>query len=419
MQTLEAGGAMRTTHGPRGPRRALPALLMLALAASAACERREAPAVAPDGTPPTVTVLSPTANSTIADTVRVQIEATAAAGIQCVTLLVDSLACGTRYGPPWSIRWSTGHLPDSSFHSVQAEAIDRAGNRALSPPLRVCVRRNRAPNVRILRPGEGEWIDVADSAGTWLCEALDPDEGPLADDRIVWLIDGDSLPGRGAMRLAPVLTEGVHTVGALGSDRWGRRARAGCEVTAFRYPAPDCPEAALEAFLDALRARNPDAAAGALADAYRGFGPQAGSVAADWPAPRERAAIAALLRDERLTRLTISGRAAPAEIFALRGRTLAKIELSDLEISTALQCDAPDDPRGFSAPASRGAALEDVRVSRSHARIFLERGADAADPGAWQIVAWWDMHGASRDAGALSWTALKRAAEAGRLCARD
>lgn len=407
---------MRTERVQRG---SWTALLLLALAASPACDKREAPATATDSAPPTVAVLSPAANSTIADTVCVRIEAAAAAGIQCVTLLVDSLACGTRYGPPWSIRWSTGHLPDSSFHVVQAEAIDRAGTRALSPPHRVCVRRNRAPGVRILRPGEGEWIDLADTTGTWLCEARDPDEGLLADEHIVWLIDGDSLPGRGAMRPAPALAEGAHAVAACASDRWGRSGLARCAVTAFRYPARDCPEGALEVFLDALRARNPDAAAGALADAYRGFGPQAGSIAADWPAPRERTAIAALLRDERLACLTVSARAAPAEIFTLQERTLAKIELSELEISAALRCDAQDDPRSFGAPASRAAGLEDVRVSRSHARIFLEQGSDAADPAAWQIVAWWDMHGASRDAGALSWTALKRAAEADRLCARD
>jgi hypothetical protein len=405
--------AKRVLHG------AWPVLLTLALAAGTACDTQEPPAAAPDSAPPTVTVLSPAAGSAVADTVCVRIEAAAAAGIQCVTLLVDSLACGTRYGPPWSIRWSTGHLPDSSFHILEAEAIDRAGNRALSPPHRVCVRRNRPPSVRILRPGDGEWIDLADSARTWLCEASDPDEGLLADERIVWLIDGDSLPGRGATRPAPVMTQGAHAVAARGSDRWGRSGLARCEVTAFRYPVRDCPEAALEVFLDALRARDPEAAAGALADGYRGFCPQTASYAPDWPAPRERAAIASLLRDERLTRLAVSARASPVEIFALRERTCAKIELSDLEIVTELRCDAQSDPQGFGAPASGIAAPQDVRVAHSHARIFLEQGTDAADPGAWQIVAWWDMHGATWDAGALSWTALKRAAEAGRLCALD
>jgi hypothetical protein len=421
MHALDAGGRMRVMRVRHGSRTVLLmlALAMLALAAGTSCDTREAPAAAPDSAPPTVALLSPVAGGIVADTVCVRIEAADAAGIQCVTLLVDSLACGTRYGPPWSIRWSTGHLPDSSFHILQAEAIDRAGNRALSSPHRVCVRRNRAPSVRILRPGDGEWIDLADTAGTWLCEACDPEEGLLAGDRIVWLIDGDSLSGRGATRPAPVMTEGAHAIVARGSDRWGRSGLARCEVTAFRYPARDCPEAALEVFLDALRARDPDAAAGALAEAYRGFGPQTASHSPDWSAQRERAAIGALLRDERLTRLSVSAHATPAEIFTLRGRTLAKIELSDLEIATALRCDAADDPRSFSAPTVGVAALEDVRVSHSHARVFLERGADAAAPAAWQIVAWWDMHGASRDAGTLSWTALKRAAEAGRLCARD
>jgi hypothetical protein len=228
-----------------------------------------------DGTPPEVMIESPLAGSSVADTVGVVVRAQDAGGVHCVTLLADTLACGTRFAPPWRFTWVTGTLPDSSFHTLQAEAVDAEGNRALSAACRVCVRINHAPHARILRPYDEEWCDLADTSAVWRCEVSDPDEGALPAERVEWSVDGTALAARGTIIPAPILPPGTHEIRVGARDRWEREAWARARMTAFRYPSPDRPEAALELFLIALRARNAAVATSVLAAEFRAFAPRA------------------------------------------------------------------------------------------------------------------------------------------------
>jgi hypothetical protein len=367
------------------------AALALAAVALTAC----AP-TPPDATPPLVAIRSPAAGAQVADTVRVEIDASDASGVRCVTLIVDDAPQGVRWQPPWALDWASGGLADSSLHALTAEALDEAGNRALSPACVVCVRRNQPPAIAILAPEPDRWIDLDAPARAWRAAASDPDEGPLGGERIVWFVDGVACATRGAEITPPPLAEGAHAIRAEARDAWGRSARASRAIVAFRYPDAADPRGALEGFLDALRARDPARAAASLDPGFRSHPP----VAAEsfrWDGPCEETALRALLEPDTL-RLSIDPAIGPVERFEWRGRERAEFELTPFAAEAIVTC----------------AGRESVwRVSSSAARVFLARGGD----GLWRLDAWWDLHAATWCSSANpSWSALKTAAREGRLC---
>jgi hypothetical protein len=393
---------------PRRPRtavlrlaRALPLPWVALLAACATSHEEIAP---PDTTPPVVAIRFPLPESAVADTVRVETDASDDTRVRRVTLLVDGVACGTCYVPPWVVPWVTDPLPDSSFYRLVVEGVDEAGNSALSAPCRVCVRRNEPPVVSIGWPEEKRWIELDAPAHSWNAEATDPDEGPLGDERIAWFLDGQPLAQTGRAIPSPDLTEGAHTIRVRTADRWGCMAQAIGTIVAFRYPGGSDPGGALQSYLCALRARDPLRAAAALDDGFRSHPPGA-LEAGRWDASREGAALQTLLEQTDLRMLSVEARLGPAEIFSWGGVELAKIEITPFEVQACLQCAA-----GPGSPA-RGQVW---RVAPSTARVFLRRDGAAGD---WRIAAWWDLHGATWCPGAgPSWSALKRAAQEAGLC---
>ena len=379
----------------------LPGVFAALLAACSASHEEIAP---PDTTPPTVAIRFPLPESTVADTVRVEIDTSDDTRVRRVSLLVDGAASGTCYGPPWVVPWATGERPDSSLHRLVAEAVDEAGNSALSAPCRVCVRHNESPVVSIRWPEEKRWIDLEAPARPWCADASDPDEGALPDERIVWFLDGQPLGQTGRAIPPPDLPEGPHTIRVRATDGWGRAAQASGTIGAFRYPERSDPGGALQSFLYALRARDPLRAAAVLDEAF-GSHPPGALGTSRWDASCEGAALQALLEHVGLRVLSVDALVGPAEVFSWRGADLAKSEIAPFEVEASLQCAAGPGPPG------RGHVWH---VAPSAARVFLRR--DAAS-GGWRIASWWDLHGATWCSGAgPSWSALKRAAQEDRLC---
>lgn len=364
----------------------------------AACTASRDQVTPPDTSPPAVSIRAPQSGSAVADTVSVVVDASDGTGVRSVTLLVDGTAAAMRHQPPWILPWATADLPDSSYHELAVEAVDEAGNSAVTAPCRVCVRRNAAPAAAIHWPEPERWIDLDAAPHVWSGIATDPDEGALPEERLVWFVDGDSI-GAGGTIAAPVLAPGPHAIRLEARDAWGRRARVGARVVAFRYPPATEPGAALERYLCALRARDALRVAEALDASFRSH-PPAGDGAPRWNAADEGAALGALLAHEGLRTLALDADTGAAEDFAWRERAWAKIEIHPLAAQVTLRCE--------------GARESVWHVPGSAARVFLAR--DPAS-GLWRLTAWWDLHGATWCAGGnASWTAIKRAAEAGRLC---
>ena len=403
------------THGAAKPGGRTARRLQLWLAAAIACCALTCEkTAAPDVTPPEVAILSPADRSVVADTVTVRVAASDDHRVRSVTFLVDGTTVAERHEPPWEIPWMTGSLPDSSYHTLRAAAVDDAGNASLSTEARVCVRHNDPPTIRILWPPEDYWIDLDEPLLPWRCAAHDPNEGLLDEDHICWYLDGALIEQKGKAIEAPELSCGAHTIRAQASDSWDRSTAALRSIQAFRYPDGTDPSAALEVFLCAVRARNADVATACLAEEFRFFRPGRTSGATDWGSATEAQALRALLGDTRLEILTVEGRMGPVETFVWQGKELAKIELRDLTLRGVLCCQEPDEEDTH--PADRDA--ETVwRVATSAARIYLTPGSSSDEALTWSLLAWWDLHGATWCGRAgPSWTDLKQTALADRLC---
>ena len=94
------------------------------------------PVIAPDITPPTIAILSPSAqDSTQATPVSgsayvVRMEARDDEAVARVVLLIDGQPVVELTAAPWEFEWDTTPLEDASTHRLAATAEDAAGNRA-------------------------------------------------------------------------------------------------------------------------------------------------------------------------------------------------------------------------------------------------------------------------------------------------
>jgi len=80
-----------------------------------------------DTTPPTVSMTSPTAGSTVSDMVTVSASASDNVGIQSVQFQVNGTSIATDTTSPYSTSWDTTTIADGS-HSLNAVATDTSGN---------------------------------------------------------------------------------------------------------------------------------------------------------------------------------------------------------------------------------------------------------------------------------------------------
>ncbi len=395
----------RSSISPRRARSAgagqrLPAVLLIAWGAQlTGCERERQQPTAPDTTPPIVAIASPSTGATVADSVAVVITAADDVGVARVTLLVDHATLATRYGPPWVLTWDTSACEDSSRHILQVEAVDPTGNLGLSAETAVVVRRNGPPRVEIEWPPDCLWLDADRPGPPWRCAAWDPDEGPLAADAVTWRLDGARL-GAGCLHLdPPPLTPGDHRLTVVAQDRWGRRGSATHRLTVFEEPGRASPEAAWMSLLCALRARASERIAGCLVEGFRVHPPADGRAAAAISGADAAVALGALVGDSSLALFVLECRWGPVEIFELRGRRRAKIELRDLALRMTYRASAPQQ----GAPLAGATSAREVRGSA--ARVFL--CDDPAAEGSWRLEAWWDLHGSTWVAGwGPSWTAV-------------
>lgn len=93
-------------------------------------------AVSADIVPPSVEILSPPSGSSVSNSVLVQVSATDNVAVARVDLLVDGKLFNTSPNPIPTFSWITSKLAPG-IHTLQAVALDLAGNRARSSVITV------------------------------------------------------------------------------------------------------------------------------------------------------------------------------------------------------------------------------------------------------------------------------------------
>ncbi len=356
----------------------------MVIASIPGCSREDHIGPQPDTNAPLIRITTPLPGEWVADTAHVAIDATDDIGVARVTLWVDGRPSASRHEEPWSFPWDTSALPDSSLHVLRAEAVDAAGNLGVSDSIGIRVRSNHAPEVRIVWPPDGLWIERGEITPPWRCVAIDPEDGILPPASVFWRCNGSPVCQEVLACDPPGLPAGRHRVTAIAEDRWGRHGSATCSLMVFVYSDATAPGSVVEDFLAALRARRPLTALDMLSPRFALHSPGRGAL--DPPLAFEAfgAALAALFADSSVASLQMGAHVGAIEVFQLREKHHAKVELRDVE----LRIERIEDEE----PATAASILE---IRSSAARIYLSRGSRLQGDDVWGIVTWWDLHGST------------------------
>ncbi|MFN5746492.1 MAG: S8 family serine peptidase [Methylococcaceae bacterium] len=100
-------------------------------------------APAPDSTPPTITLTSPSLGQSLTGTTIVSANASDNVGVSKVDFYVDSILVASSTSSPYSASWNSASVPDGA-HQFSAKATDSSGLTAITNPLQVTVANNIA-----------------------------------------------------------------------------------------------------------------------------------------------------------------------------------------------------------------------------------------------------------------------------------
>jgi hypothetical protein len=137
-------------------------------------------ASAPDTTPPTTSITSPTDGAIVSGTVNVTASAGDDVGVSRVEFWIDGTLASTDTASPYSYPWVTTGYSNGSSHSIQSRAFDAANNRGDSATITVIV--NNAGPVIVFEDSfetDKGWTrnpNGTDTASTGLWERGDPEQ---------------------------------------------------------------------------------------------------------------------------------------------------------------------------------------------------------------------------------------------------
>ncbi|MEX1126971.1 MAG: Ig-like domain-containing protein [Vicinamibacterales bacterium] len=109
---------------------------------------------AADTQSPTVSITAPTAGTTVGGAVTIAASASDNTVLSRVEFLVDGVVIGAATAAPYQAVWNTATVAAGS-HTLQARAIDAAGNAALSSGVAVTVPDTTNPDVSLTAPASG------------------------------------------------------------------------------------------------------------------------------------------------------------------------------------------------------------------------------------------------------------------------
>lgn len=187
-----------------------------------------------DSQPPTATVTSPSAGSTVKDTVTVAVNALDNVGVARVDLYAGSTLVGSDLTVPYGFAWDTTTVSDGSV-TLSARAYDSAGNLGQSAGVTVKVSNaaapvdTTAPTVQITSPSSGATV-----SGTVNIQASASDNVAVTVLKIY--VDGVlSCAGNAATLSCPWntrnATKGSHTLNAVAADAAGNSRSSSLSVT--------------------------------------------------------------------------------------------------------------------------------------------------------------------------------------------
>ncbi len=112
------------------------------------------------GTPPTISLVTPSANASVVVNTPATISATATApngNVAQVTFLVDDQAVYTAKQYPYTYSWTPQNL---GFYTITAQVVDNLGDKTNSTPITVYVVNEPPPTVSITSPSSGGLVTV-------------------------------------------------------------------------------------------------------------------------------------------------------------------------------------------------------------------------------------------------------------------
>ncbi len=183
-------------------------------------------AATPDTTPPTVSITSPAANTTISGTITVTATASDNVGVVGVQFKVDGNNIGAEdASSPYSASLNTTPLSNGS-HTLMAVALDAAGNTTTSAGVTVNVSNTSpdttAPTVSITAPAQGSTV-----SGTISVSATASDNVGIAG--VQFKLDGNNLGAEDTSSPYSVswntttVSNGNHSVTAVARDAAGNQ----------------------------------------------------------------------------------------------------------------------------------------------------------------------------------------------------
>ncbi len=147
----------------------------------------------PDTTPPVVSLTGPTAGAVVSNTLTLTVAASDNVGLASVTFLLDGVVMGSSSTAPYSLVWNSQSVLNGA-HTLQARALDLAGNQTLSGSVALTVQ-NAGPNP--LSGLIGYW-PFEETSGTVALDSSDNgNNGTLV---------GDATRGPGRIRSALLLS---------------------------------------------------------------------------------------------------------------------------------------------------------------------------------------------------------------------
>jgi Big-like domain-containing protein/HYR domain-containing protein/fibronectin type III domain protein len=117
-------------------------------------------APAPDVTPPTVSILSPVAGTTVAGTITLSATATDNVDVAGVQFILDNAPAGVELlSAPYSLALNTTSLANGT-HTISAAARDTSGNASTAPTIAISVLNDLAPPTVVITQPSGGAVGV-------------------------------------------------------------------------------------------------------------------------------------------------------------------------------------------------------------------------------------------------------------------
>jgi endonuclease/exonuclease/phosphatase family metal-dependent hydrolase len=132
-----------------------------------------------DESPPFVSIDAPTEGARVAGTVTIEVAATDNVEVARVELYVDGVLAAVSRSTPYRFTWDTAHVPNG-VHTIEAVAVDGAGNAATSGPRSLHVENDVREVVLYAADAtrlSGEWQLVSDASAAGQERLWHPDAG--------------------------------------------------------------------------------------------------------------------------------------------------------------------------------------------------------------------------------------------------